>query len=122
ISGCVHTSFLWAISYSKNKDNCDSYTEGTHFDLRVPKASCTIRAMSKREKIRVEDDEREQLAQSFNSRISTVCKFGALIISVVTFVTTILNQSNTYFVVLGLSLAVALLALALLEDSRGKKG
>ena len=78
--------------------------------------------MSKHEKIRVEDDEREQLAQSFNSRISTVCKFGALIISVVTFVTTILNRSNTYFVVLGLSLAVALLALALLEDSRGKKG
>ncbi|MEG2201740.1 MAG: hypothetical protein RRX94_06045 [Raoultibacter sp.] len=77
--------------------------------------------MNKHEKIRVEEDERDQLARTFNARISTVCKFGALIISVITFVTTILNQYNTYFVVLGLSLAIALLALALLEDSRGKK-
>lgn len=68
-----------------------------------------------------DDDRRRDLHISFNNRISHLCKLAALVIAVVTFGSTVLGQDNARFVVLGLSLSVALLAIALLQDSSQHK-
>ena len=66
----------------------------------------------------IDEVEKKDLHKSFNNRISHFCKLVALIISVITFATTVLGQYNEIFVVLGLSVSVALLAIALLQDQR----
>ena len=68
-----------------------------------------------------DEERRRDLHHSFNHRISYLCKMAALIIAVVTFGSTVLGQDNARFVVLGLSLSVALLAIALLQDSSQHK-
>ncbi|MGI6105910.1 MAG: hypothetical protein ACOYD7_06970 [Raoultibacter sp.] len=59
---------------------------------------------------------KEELSESLNSRISYLCLLVALIIAVVTFATTILGEDNERFVILGLSLSVALVAIAGLQN------
>lgn len=70
---------------------------------------------------RVDEERRPDLHASLNHRISHLCKMAALVIAVVTFGSTVLGQDNSHFVVLGLSLSVALLAIALLQDSSHHK-
>lgn len=62
------------------------------------------------------DESKEELRDSLNNRISYLCRLAALIIAVVIFATTILGQDNAGFVILGLSLSVALLAIAGLQQ------
>lgn len=64
----------------------------------------------------LDEERRRDLQVSFNRRISHLCTLVALVISVVTFATVVLGQDNLRFVILGLSLSVALLAIALLQD------
>ena len=63
-----------------------------------------------------EQRSKEELNDSLNKRISYLCRLVALIIAVVTFATTIIGEDNTRFVILGLSLALALLAIAGLQS------
>lgn len=69
----------------------------------------------------IDEEQRRDLHASFNDRISHLCKLVALILAVVTFGSTVLGQENLHFVILGLSLAVALLAIALLQDATQRK-
>lgn len=69
----------------------------------------------------IDEDQRRDLHASFNHRISYLCKLAALIIAVVTFGSTVLGHDNLRFVIMGLSLSVALLAIALLQDSSQRK-
>lgn len=64
----------------------------------------------------LDEERRRDLQVSFNRRISHLCTLAALVISVVTFATVVLGQDVLRFVLLGLSLSVALLAIALLQD------
>lgn len=63
-----------------------------------------------------EEHSKQELHESLNKRISHLCLLVALIIAVVTFATTILGEDNVKFVILGLSLAVALVAIAGLQN------
>ena len=58
---------------------------------------------------------------SFNNRISYLCKLVALIIAIVAFATIALGQELPEFVLMGLCLSVALLALAMLQDHHQRK-
>lgn len=64
-----------------------------------------------------DDERRRDLHSSFNNRISYLCKLAALVIAVITFGSVVLGQDNLRFVILGLCLSIALLAIALLQDS-----
>lgn len=79
--------------------------------------------MQRMEKKRVEIDEekRKDLHESFNNRISYICKLVALVIAVVAFGSVILGQDDKTFVILGLCVSVALLAIAAMQDNHGKK-
>ena len=67
------------------------------------------------------DRRREELHASFNDRISYLCKLAALVIAVVAFATIALGQELPQFVLMGLCLSVALLAIAMLQDHSQRK-
>lgn len=73
------------------------------------------------EKKEAEDDARDELRESLNNRISYLCRLAALILVVVIFTTTILGQAEITYVILGLSLAIALLAIAGLQGQSKPK-
>ena len=62
------------------------------------------------------DRQREKLHASFNNRISYLCKLVALVIAVVAFATIALGREVPQHVFMGLCLAIALLAIAMLQD------
>lgn len=64
-----------------------------------------------------DDERRYDLQCSFNNRISYLCKLAALVIAVITFGSVVLGQDDLRFVILGLCLSIALLAIALLQDA-----
>ena len=63
-----------------------------------------------------EQGQRRALHASFNRRISYLCKLAALVIAVVAFATIAVGQEAPKFVLMGLCLSVALLAIAMLQD------
>lgn len=67
------------------------------------------------------DARRREMHASFNNRISYLCKLVALIIAVVAFATIALGQELPQFVLMGLCLSVALLALAMLQDHHQRR-
>lgn len=70
---------------------------------------------------RPEKKKQQDLHETMNERISWLCRLAALIIAVVVFTTTILGQDDAVFVVLGLSLSIALLAIAGLQNHSKKR-
>ncbi|MEY8562617.1 hypothetical protein AALA21_06120 [Eggerthellaceae bacterium 3-80] len=62
-------------------------------------------------------DDRVKLYVSFNKRLSHVCRVVALIVVVVALATLVLGQENSKLVMMGLCVAVGLLALASLQDN-----
>ena len=64
----------------------------------------------------LDEERRRALHASFNRRISYLCKLAALVIAVVAFATIALGQEVPVFVLMGLCLSVALLAIAMLQD------
>ncbi|BDE96974.1 hypothetical protein CE91St30_23070 [Raoultibacter timonensis] len=87
---------------------------------RLAGSSCTMQRMDKK-RVEIDEDKRKDLHESFNNRISYVCKLAALVIAVVAFGSVILGQDDKTFVILGLCVSVALLAIASLQDNSGKK-
>lgn len=73
-----------------------------------------------KKRVEIDESQRKDLHESFNNRISNLCRLAALVIAVVIFATTILGQSVEGFVILGLSLSIALLAIASLQDPSHK--
>lgn len=67
------------------------------------------------------DDERRQMHASFNDRISYLCKMAALVVALVSLATIALGQELPQFVLMGLCLSVALLAIAMLQDHHQRK-
>lgn len=63
-----------------------------------------------------DEERRRQLHASFNNRVSHLCKLVALVIAIVAFATIALRQEMPQFVMMGLCLSVALLAIAMLQD------
>lgn len=70
---------------------------------------------------RPSDEQRSEMHASFNDRISYLCKLAALVIAVVAFATIALGQEVPQYVMLGLCLSVALLAIAMLQDHSQRK-
>jgi hypothetical protein len=79
------------------------------------------RKSSKKKKLVVDESKRDDLRDSFNDRISSLCCFAALFIAVISFGTIIVEAENSHYVILGLSLAIALLAIAVLQKRTTKK-
>lgn len=69
----------------------------------------------------IDDQRRRDLHASFNNRISYLCKLVALVVAVVAFGSTVVGWDDPRFVILGLSLSVALLAIAMLQDHHQHK-
>lgn len=68
------------------------------------------------------EEERRRMQASFNNRISYLCKLAALVVALVSLATIALGQELPQFVLMGLCLSVALLALAMLQDHyQGKR-
>ena len=67
------------------------------------------------------DERRREMHASFNNRISYLCKLAALVIAIVAFATIALGQELLEFVLMGLCLSVALLALAMLQDHHQRR-
>lgn len=67
------------------------------------------------------DEERRQMHASFNDRISSLCKMAALVVALVSLATIALGQELPQFVLMGLCLSVALLAIAMLQDHHQRK-
>lgn len=76
---------------------------------------------AKRSADRLTDDQRRQMHASFNDRVSYLCKLAALIMALVAFATMALGQELPRFVLMGLCLSVALLAIASLQDYHQRK-
>ena len=68
-----------------------------------------------RDRGELDEERRRDLHASFNRRISYLCKLAALVIAVV-FATIAVGQEAPKFVLMGLCLSVALLAIAMLQD------
>lgn len=64
----------------------------------------------------LDEEHRRALHASFNRRISYLCKLAALVIAVVTLATIAVGKEALQFVLMGLGLSVALLAIAMLQD------
>ena len=69
-----------------------------------------------RDRGELDEERRRALHASFNRRISFLCKLAALVIAVVAFATIAVGQEAPKFVLMGLCLSVALLAIAMLQD------
>ena len=67
------------------------------------------------------DRHRRALHASFNDRISYLCKLAALVIALVALATMALGQELPQFVLMGLCLSVALLAIAALQDHHQRR-
>ena len=67
------------------------------------------------------DEERRQMHASFNDRISYLCKMAALVVALVSLATIALGQELPQFVLMGLCLSVALLAIAMMQDHHQRK-
>lgn len=67
------------------------------------------------------DRHRHDLHASFNDRISYLCKLAALVIALVALATMALGQELPQFVLMGLCLSVALLAIAALQDHHQRR-
>ncbi|MDU5255266.1 propionyl-CoA carboxylase subunit beta [Eggerthella sp.] len=67
------------------------------------------------------DEECRQMHASFNDRISYLCKMAALVVALVSLATIALGQELPQFVLMGLCLSVALLAIAMLQDHHQRK-
>ncbi len=67
------------------------------------------------------DRHRRDLHASFNDRISYLCKLVALVIALVALATMALGQELPQFVLMGLCLSVALLAIAALQDHHQRR-
>lgn len=67
------------------------------------------------------DEERLEMHASFNNRISYLCKLVALIIAVVAFATIALGREVPQYVFMGLCMAIALLAIAMLQDHHQRR-
>lgn len=67
------------------------------------------------------EEVRREMHASFNDRISYLCKLAALVIAVVALATIVLGQEMPRFVLMGLCLSVALLAIAMLQDHHQRK-
>lgn len=67
------------------------------------------------------DEERQQMHASFNDRISYLCKMVALVMALVALATIALGREVPQFVMMGLCLSVALLAVAMLQDHHQRK-
>ena len=78
-------------------------------------------AAGRRADARPTEAARRDLHASFNYRISYLCKLAALVIAVVAFATIALGQEIPKFVLMGLCLSVALLAIAMLQDHNQRK-
>lgn len=63
-----------------------------------------------------EESSQEDLQMSFNNRISRLCCVAALVIAVVAFATIVLGAEDPTYVLLGLCLSVALLAIAGMQN------
>lgn len=69
----------------------------------------------------VDAGKKKELQHSANNVISYVCKLAALVICVVIFASTIVDNIDVKFVILGLSLSIALVVIALMQDSHQKR-
>ena len=69
-----------------------------------------------RDRGELDEERRRDLHASFNRRISYLCTLAALVIAVVAFATIAVGQEAPKFVLMGLCLSVALLAIAMLQD------
>ena len=69
-----------------------------------------------RDRGELDEERRRDLHASFNRRISYLCKLASLVIAVVAFATIAVGQEAPKFVLMGLCLSVALLAIAMLQD------
>lgn len=67
------------------------------------------------------EERRREMHASFNDRISHLCKLAALVIALVSFATIALGRELPRFVLMGLCLSVALLAIAMLQDHYQRK-
>ena len=67
------------------------------------------------------EERRREMHASFNDRISHLCKLVALVIALVAFATIALGRELPQFVLMGLCLSVALLAIAMLQDHHQRK-
>ncbi len=67
------------------------------------------------------EERRRAMHASFNNRISYLCKLAALVIAVVALATMALGHELPQFVMMGLCLSVALLAIAMLQDHHQRK-
>ena len=67
------------------------------------------------------EERRREMHASFNDRISHLCKLVALVIALVSFATIALGREMPRFVLMGLCLSVALLAIAMLQDHYQRK-
>lgn len=94
-------------------------------DAPVPVAApATATAPARAKRTRREapsEEERALMHASFNERISYLCKLAALVIAVVALATIALGQELPQFVLMGLCLAIALLAIAMLQDHHQRK-
>lgn len=64
----------------------------------------------------IDDREREKRRLRFNNRVSQCCVIVALVIGVVDLAITVLGMQDPRVVMLGLTLSVILLAIAMLQD------
>lgn len=67
------------------------------------------------------DERRRDLHASLNERISYLCRLAALVMAVVALATMVLGQEMPRYVMMGLCLSVALLAIASLQDYHQRK-
>lgn len=83
-----------------------------------PQSEASLRSgvAGKRPAERPTDEERREMHASFNNRISYLCKLVALVIAIVAFATIALGREVPRYVFMGLCLAVALLAIAMLQE------
>ena len=75
-------------------------------------------------KPRISEEERQQVRHRTNARIAHWCSFVALIIILIDFAAFVIGQADWFFTVAGVMIAIALLAIAMLNnptDSISKK-
>ena len=97
----------------------DKAATGHPAGIDDPEPVATEAAKERRES--PSDERRCEMHASFNNRISYLCKLAALVIAVVAFATIALGQELPRFVLMGLCLSVALLALAMLQDHHQRR-
>lgn len=77
---------------------------------------CATMAAMAKQRVHIDDEERERIREAFNARISRLCIALALIICVLALGVWILGSQDPRYVVLGIIVAIILLAIAQLQD------